>query len=340
LGNVRLSYFHNGSGIEVLEENNYYPFGLNHEGYNALAGNPAYQYKYNGKELQETGMYDYGARFYMPDIERWGVVDPLAEQYRRHSNYNYAVNNPINFIDPDGMAASPIFDENGTLLGTDDQGVKGNAIIMNKKDFTQGMAHSEALKKGTLASTLPESSVARQKADSFVDSAPNRPDYDGKLTFNEANSWARGRADSAAQEYGNGNLFVDVSKIDTSKFDYQAITSENKKGNYFFNFLSYGSAITNTLGNYLLESDNTNTGLIYGNVRLEITAESRDQKTATLSIGNRSTRLVDLYDFDTKNGSFMKRKANAIGEHTATVGGLHKITPYSIYGYGNKIIKK
>ena len=102
LGNVRLSYFNNGSSIEVLEENNYYPFGLKHEGYNALAGNPAYQYKYNGKELQETGMYDYGARFYMPDIGRWGVVDPLAEKMTRHSPYNYAFSNPINFMDPDG----------------------------------------------------------------------------------------------------------------------------------------------------------------------------------------------------------------------------------------------
>jgi RHS repeat-associated protein len=106
LGNTRLSYFHNGSSIEVLEENNYYPFGLKHEGYNGLAGNPSYQYKYNGKELQETGMYDYGARFYMPDIGRWGVVDPLAEMMTRHSPYNYAFNNPIIFVDPDGM--SPI----------------------------------------------------------------------------------------------------------------------------------------------------------------------------------------------------------------------------------------
>ena len=102
LGNVRLSYFHNGSSIEVLEENNYYPFGLKHEGYNGLAGNPSYNYKYNGKELQETGMYDYGARFYMPDIGRWGAVVPLAEMYRRYSPYNYTVNNPINFTDPDG----------------------------------------------------------------------------------------------------------------------------------------------------------------------------------------------------------------------------------------------
>jgi len=54
---------------EIVEVNNYYPFGLLHN-YTATTQN-AYQYKYNGKELQETGMYDYGARFYMPDIGRW-----------------------------------------------------------------------------------------------------------------------------------------------------------------------------------------------------------------------------------------------------------------------------
>ncbi|PQA96790.1 hypothetical protein B0A69_01595 [Chryseobacterium shigense] len=97
-----MSYFKNGSGAEIIEESNYYPFGLKHEGYNVLSGNSAYKYKYNGKELQETGMYDYGARFYMPDIGRWGVIDPLAEIYRRHSPYNYTINNPVRFTDPDG----------------------------------------------------------------------------------------------------------------------------------------------------------------------------------------------------------------------------------------------
>ena len=85
---------------EVVEVNNYYPFGLMHN-YTATTMN-SYQYKYNGKELQETGMYDYGARFYMPDIGRWGVVDPLAEASRRFTTYHYGNNNPIRFIDPDG----------------------------------------------------------------------------------------------------------------------------------------------------------------------------------------------------------------------------------------------
>ena len=115
LGNVRLSYGDsNNDGTitasEILEENNYYPFGLKHKDNNVVnSTHPALRYKYNGKELQdELGLnfYDYGARNYDPALGRWMNMDPLAEKMRRHSPYNYAFDNPIYFIDPDGMAPS------------------------------------------------------------------------------------------------------------------------------------------------------------------------------------------------------------------------------------------
>ncbi len=113
LGNNRVVYADgNNNGVieptEILEENNYYPFGLKHQGYNDMTGNTAsnYKYQYNGKELQEEmglNLYDFGARNYDPALGRWMNVDPLAEKMRRFSPYVYAFNNPIRFIDPDGM---------------------------------------------------------------------------------------------------------------------------------------------------------------------------------------------------------------------------------------------
>ena len=103
--------------LEIVEENNYYPFGLQHQGYNegmSPTGNSVGQrYRFGGKELTEAlgldtydppaGRAGFGARNYDAALGRWMNVDPLAEHMRRHSPYNYAFNNPVYFIDPDGM---------------------------------------------------------------------------------------------------------------------------------------------------------------------------------------------------------------------------------------------
>lgn len=61
---------------------------------------------FNGKEKQdELGLnwFDYGARMYMPDIGRFGVVDKKAEIFLSWSPYNFALNNPVRYEDVAGL---------------------------------------------------------------------------------------------------------------------------------------------------------------------------------------------------------------------------------------------
>jgi len=102
LGNTRTG-FSSDALTSVKFRADYYPFG--HVYNQGGVTSPKNRYLYNGKELQDgTEYYDYGARFYDPVIGRFATVDPLSESMRRHSPYSYGFNNPMRFIDPDGMA--------------------------------------------------------------------------------------------------------------------------------------------------------------------------------------------------------------------------------------------
>ena len=87
---------------EVVQHIEYVPFGeVFIEERNSVWNTP---YLFNAKEFdEETGLYYYGARYYEPRLSLWLSTDPAQEKTLHLTTYNFSQNNPINYIDADGL---------------------------------------------------------------------------------------------------------------------------------------------------------------------------------------------------------------------------------------------
>lgn len=235
------------------------------------------------------------------DIRKWLSVDPLADKYPNTSPYAYCNWNPIKFVDQDGMR--PVYDLDGNLLGTDENGLQGNPIIMDSKLFTQGMEKDVA--EGFDVGVEFLNKENRNSMQENYNGLSNRPDWDGQLNLSEANNWYRN---------GNGNpLYVDAAKVDLSplsKSDFSAIGSSKH-----VNFLDPKNL-------------NIQTGLVYGTIQVTLIDDG-----GTVRIGNKNG-LLDIYDFDMQRGRGFRNIATQIGSMVAGKG-----TPFNIYYYGQGKVK-
>ncbi len=244
LGNIRLSYSDsdgNGSinaSSEIIEEKNYYPFGLTHKGYNgsvsANGNSLANKYGYNGKELQDDDIggnsldwYDFGARNYDPALGRWMNLDPLAEKMTRHSPYNYAFNNPIYFIDPDGMEPLDWIKnlETGVVEWYDETGDKAieKAVTDNRENISiKNPTDSEKKNFKNLGASFFGS-----KGENPSDNAQIKEQQEAYLTEVASDLNAEAGVDYGSNEQGNGEV-GDVTKTVLESF---FIGGNNGEGN-------------------------------------------------------------------------------------------------------------
>src|SRR5690606_3071104 len=130
---------------EILEENNYYPFGLKHQGYNDIANScrseEAEAYKFLNKEYEDSfalNVTETDFRHYDSALGRFSVMDALSELAYDYTPYRYGFNNPVFISDPSGL-----FETWGQAISFMlEHGISGN-IIRSEYDDTYVIAGSD-----------------------------------------------------------------------------------------------------------------------------------------------------------------------------------------------------
>jgi RHS repeat-associated protein len=125
LGNASFTLSASGGAYRREE---YFPFGET-----SFGSYGKKRYRFCGKERdEESGLYYYGARYYMPWQCRFVSVDPLAAEYPFYTPYQYAGNKPVISIDIDGLEAEK---DSGSQKKGDNGENPYSGMEQNNQDF-------------------------------------------------------------------------------------------------------------------------------------------------------------------------------------------------------------
>ncbi|MGC3978939.1 MAG: hypothetical protein QM751_12380 [Paludibacteraceae bacterium] len=177
-------------------------------------------------------------------------------------------------MDLNGMELSPIYDPDGNFLGTDDEGLQGKPIIMNRSDFEQGMSHEAAMAKDLAPNggdeyyaAIPDLGDYYKFYNHFM-SLKDRPDYDGFVTISEGIAWAKAHPNALKNPTPNNTLYIDAAKLNFGNLStHNFPLKQDVKANVnLFNFVIWGNSTsmntTYALGNTQMQLLDSSTGTV------------------------------------------------------------------------------
>lgn len=150
--------------------------------------------------------------------------DPMAEKYYGISPYAYCAGNPVNLVDQMGL--SPIYNTEGRFLGTDDEGLQGQPIIIANDSFIQGLSHVDAMKLDLGYKGLSSIEAVFRLLANYTN-LPNRPDYDGYVSVMEGIQWAKNHPNALKNPTAENTLYIDTSKLDFGLLSTTEFQKEN-----------------------------------------------------------------------------------------------------------------
>ena len=180
------------------------------------------KYMYNGKEFNDDfglNWNDYGARFYDPAVAKWNAVDPMADAYHSMSPYHYAMNNPMRFIDPNGMySIDGTTSSNRTALAQD------GSMVGNSAHVESGGKTDPIINKLNSLATIFNKAMNKMFGKSFLNLGKKVEEWGAIITKSNKGHYLR----NMHTDHKSGEVYTD--RDPKTKKDFVVPKGEKKIG--------------------------------------------------------------------------------------------------------------